>query len=235
MDLSKHELLFSKTRLRRYVTACKGDVYKGLKLYKYNIQASQALYPVLSVLEVALRNSIDREVSTYYKDSNWLITQKHDFAENRLLVYKDKSGKEMPDNFFIEKLEKAERKLSVRGIRVSHAKLLAELTFGFWVKFFDTCPIKILKGVPLQAFTNRPHVKLAKVHSHLNAIVTLRNRISHSEPICFNRESKLCITTMKQYQFDIEDALYWIDSDLSKWTQRLNFYKPVITRIKELV
>ena len=234
MNLTKHELLFSKTRLARYITACNGDAYKGLKLHKYNIQASQALYPVISVLEVALRNSIDRELSNYYKDTNWLITQKHDFAENSLLIYKDKSGKERPDNFFIEKLSKAERKLAMRGIAVSHAKLLAELTFGFWVKFFDTGPVKILKGVPLQAFTNKPGVKLAKVHSHLNAIVALRNRISHSEPICFNRESRLCLDTMRQYQSDIEDALHWLDSDLSEWTKRLNFYRPVITRINAL-
>lgn len=235
MNLTKHELLFSKTRLKRFIMACDGDVYKGLKLYKYNIQASQALYPVLSVLEVALRNSIDRELSKYYKDDNWLLTQKHDFAESPFLIYKHKNGKELTDLFFSEKLQKAERKLAARGIDVTHGKLLAELTFGFWVKFFDTGPIKVLKGVPLQAFTNKPGIKLAKIHSHLNAIVALRNRISHSEPICFNRESRLCPDTMRQYQSDIEDALYWLDSDLSEWTKKLNFYRPVIIRINELV
>lgn len=234
MDLAKHELLFSKARLARYISACKGDVNKGLSLYKYNIQASQALYPVISVLEIVLRNSIDRELSKYYKDSNWLMTQRADFAENPFLVYRNSHGKEQSDLFFREKLEKAENKLKYKGSPINHVKLLAELTFGFWVKFFDISPIKILKGVPLQAFTNKPGVKLVKVHSHLNSIVALRNRISHSEPICFDRTGKLCLDTMRQYQFDIEDALRWLDSDLSQWAEKLNFYKPVVIRIASI-
>jgi hypothetical protein len=205
-----------------------------MQLYKYNIQACQALYPVVSVLEIALRNSIDREMVKYYGDQNWLMTKRADFAENSLLVYKDKYGKEQTDTFFREKIEKAENKLKFRGAPLTHTKLLAELTFGFWVKFFDSGPIKILKGVPIQAFTNKPGVKLTKVHSHLNAIVALRNRISHSEPICFDRHGNLCLDTLRQYQFDIEDALRWLDSDLGLWAGKLNFYKPVIIRISNL-
>jgi hypothetical protein len=234
MDLAKHELLFSKTRIAGYISACKGDTNKGLKLYKYNIQASQALYPVISVLEVSLRNSIDSELSKHYSDANWLMTQRADFSENPFLVYKDKHGNDQSDLFFREKIEKAENKLRYKGSPLNHVKLLAELTFGFWIKFFDTSPIKILKGAPLQVFKNKPGVKLAKVHSHLNSIVALRNRISHSEPICFDRLGKLCLDTMLQYQFDIEDALRWLDSDLSVWAEKLNFYKPVVIRISGL-
>lgn len=61
MDIKKHESFFSKERLVRYISACNGNIAKALKLYKYNIQACQTLYPVISVLEVFLRNSIDRE------------------------------------------------------------------------------------------------------------------------------------------------------------------------------
>lgn len=139
-----------------------------------------------------------------------------------------------PDRFFIEKIQRAEDKLTFRREPITHGKLLAELTFGFWVKFFDTSPIKILKGVPLQAFTNKPGVKLKKVHSHLNAIVALRNRISHNEPICFNRQGQLCLDTMLEYYFNIEDALRWIDSDLGAWALKLNFFKPVLIRISKL-
>lgn len=234
MDLAKHEMLFSKIRLSRYITACNGDACKGMELYKYNIQASQALYPIISVLEVALRNSIDRELTKYYVDPNWLINKRCDFAENPLLVYKDQYGNEKSDFFFREKIEKAENKLKYRRTAISHVKLLAELTFGFWVKFFDTSPIKILKGIPLQAFTNKPGVKLAKIHSHLNSIVMLRNRISHSEPICFDRHGSLCLDTMRQYYFAIEDVLRWLDNDLKVWAEKLNFYKPVMKRISNL-
>lgn len=234
MDAAKHEVLFSKTRLARYITACNGDTSKALKLYKYNIQACQALYPVISVLEVALRNSVDREMCKHFRDNNWLLTRRADFADHPNLIYIDSKGIKRPDRFFAQKLQKAENKLISNGTTISHVKLLAELTFGFWVKFFDTNPIKILKGAPLQAFTNKPGVKLAKVHSHLNAIVNLRNRIAHSEPICFNRHGKLCLQTMRDYHFNIEDGLRWIDADLAIWAQKINFYRPVLIRISNL-
>lgn len=231
MDLAKHELFFSHARLARYLSAYNGNTDKGIQLYKYNIQASQALYPIISVLEVALRNSIDRELSKYYQDRDWLINQREHFALNSYMVYKDKTGTLRSDTFFKQKLEKAENKLRHKGLTITHFKLLAELPFGFWVKFYDTSAIKILKGAPLQAFANKPGVKLSKVHSHLNSIVTLRNRISHNEPICFGRNGKLCLDTLRQYQFDIEDALRWLDSDLYVWAQKLNFYKPVVIRM----
>ncbi len=234
MDSAKLESIFSTVRLSRYLNACGGNIEKGLELYKYNIQASQALYPLISVLEIALRNRIDRELAKHYKDQDWLLTQQADFADNPQLLYKDDFGVVRRDHFFRSKIDKAERKLTFRGSAITHVKLLAELTFGFWVKFYDTGPIKILRGAPLQAFTNKPGVKLARVHSHLNSIVTLRNRISHNEPICFDKHGKLCLDTLRQYIFDIEDALRWIDADLKEWSDKLNFYKPVVMRISKL-
>ncbi len=234
MDLPKHELLFSQIRLTRYLNACGGDPNKAILLYKYNIQASQALYPLISVLEIALRNGIDRELRKHFTDPDWLISRRNDFANHPDMVYKDRHGNIVSDHFFTEKLARAEDKLNYRGIHINHGKLLAELTFGFWVKFFDTNSIKILKGRPLQAFHNKPHIKLALVHSHLNSIVALRNRISHSEPICFNQTGNLCLVTIKKYEENITQALEWLHSDLRIWSDKMNFFIPVYNRIASL-
>lgn len=234
MDFPTHELLFSKIRLSRYLTACGGNQSKALSLYRCNIQASQALYPLISILEVALRNGIDRELTKHFGDSNWLITQRPQFSNHPLLTYKDKYGNPQPDHFFTDKLNKAEDKLRFRGVAITHGKLLAELTFGFWVKFFDTSPIKILKGVPLQAFANKPHIKLASVHSHLNSVVMLRNRISHSEPICFNITGALCLATIQSYEDKIMEALGWVNTDLKAWGEKINFFQPVYNRMAAL-
>lgn len=234
MDLAKHEMLFSKTRIARYISACKGDINKGLELYKYNIQASQALYPLISILEIALRNGIDRELSKHFKDSDWLITQRNLFANHPNMTKKDGRGNIESDHFFTEKLKKAEDKLNYWKEPINHVKLLTELTFGFWVKFFDVSPIKILKGVPLQAFSNKPSIKLATVHSHLNRIVELRNRISHNEPICFDSKSNLCLVTIAKYEEDISDAIKWVDADLDEWARKINFFTPVLNRLKKL-
>jgi hypothetical protein len=100
MDLPKHELLFSRIRLSRYLTACGGDPNKAVSLYKYNIQASQALYPLISVLEIALRNGIDRELVKHFKDNDWLIKQRNQFANHPDMTYKDYRGIIQSDHFF---------------------------------------------------------------------------------------------------------------------------------------
>lgn len=230
MNFSKHEYFFSQIRLSRYLNAYSGDATKAIKLYKANIQLSQAFYPLISILEVALRNGIDKQISKHFSDSNWLLTQRNQFANHPLLIYKDKRGTH-PDHFFIEKLKQAEDKLRFRGAPLIHGKLLAELTFGFWVKFFDNSPIKILKGTQLKAFKNSPGMPVTKVHSHLNSIVALRNRISHNEPICFDKLGNVCIVTMQCYETDILNALGWLDNDLRIWSEKVNFCKPVLSRI----
>jgi len=235
MDVSKYQLLFSQARFNRYVHACNHDIESAIALYKYNIQASQALYPLISILEVALRNGIDRVLMNHLKDDNWLLTQRHQFAHHPGMIYKDPRGNILFDGFFAEKLKKTETKLKHLCIPVTQGKLVSELTFGFWVKFFDTNAIKVLRGAPLDAFTNKPHKKLALVHSHLNSIVTLRNRIAHNEPICFDNSGNICLTTIKRYETNILEALGWLDADLKEWSNKINFFKPVYNRIVEIL
>jgi hypothetical protein len=182
MNITQHNSFFSIQRLNKYIIACKSDENKAILLYKYNIQLSQTLYPLISVLEIALRNLIDKELSKHFDDNNWLMTQRNVFANHPSLTYKDKYGKTQLDYFFSDKLRKAEEKLKFRQIPLSHGKILSELTFGFWVKFFDSNPIKILKGKPLQGFKNNPKMKLSEVHSHLNYLVTLRKQFHTVNP-----------------------------------------------------
>jgi hypothetical protein len=151
------------------------------------------------------------------------------------MVYKDVHGNICFDNFFAEKLKRAEDKLSSHRVSIAHGKLLAELTFGFWVKFFDVNSIKVLRGAPLDAFTTKPHKKLTLIHSHLNAIVTLRNRIAHNEPICFDKTGNVCLATIESYETNILEALGWLDTDLKQWSNKINFFRPVFNRIIEII
>lgn len=234
MELAKFEYFFSKPRLARYISACNGDNNKGLCLYKYNLQASQSLYPLISILEVSLRNGIDRELSKHFDDADWLMNQRSELAEHPKMVKKNSKGDLVPDRYFSIKLKKAEEALRFRKEPINHGRLLTEMTFGFWVKFFDTGPIKILKGVPLQAFANKPGINLTNLHSHLKGILDLRNRISHNEPICFDYKGSLCINTISQYESGICDAINWIDSDLGDWAEKMNFFRPILNRLKLL-
>lgn len=56
---------FSHKRIDSYNAS---DSKKAIRLYQINLMLCEALYPSLHCLEIALRNSIDREVSTEYGD-----------------------------------------------------------------------------------------------------------------------------------------------------------------------
>ena len=131
MDLPKHISLFSSARISRFIAALGGDEKKACALYKYNIQAAQTIHPLISILEVSLRNGIDRELAKHFQDSNWLLTQRNHFANNPNLTYTNYRGNILTDHFFTRKLRRAEEKLLVRGLSLTHGKLLAEMTFGF--------------------------------------------------------------------------------------------------------
>ena len=72
------------------------------------------------------------------------------------------------------------------------------------------------------------------VHSHLNSIVNLRNRIAHNEPICFDAKGAICLKTIKDYELNILDALGWIDNDLKEWAQQLNRFPGIYRNISLL-
>lgn len=65
------EKYFSTPRLQPYFNECKGNVSKSMELYQLNMRLAGAFWPLLSVLEVALRNAIDCQLIKYFKQDDW--------------------------------------------------------------------------------------------------------------------------------------------------------------------
>ncbi len=53
----------SKERLETYLRHHKNHFEKAISHYKINILISEAFYPLLAILEVGLRNSIDYQLT----------------------------------------------------------------------------------------------------------------------------------------------------------------------------
>src|SRR5688572_16063977 len=151
MDWARHEEIFSVERMERYLIACNQHADVAIKLYKYNIQASQTLYPILSTFEVSLRNALDRAIADFFADKDWLMSKRAQFADHSLMVQRDSKGMLRPDPYFGNKLMKAEKWLRLSNKTVTHGRLLSEMTFGFWLKFFEGKSIRILQAAPLNA------------------------------------------------------------------------------------
>lgn len=119
MKQEKFENIFSKERVSKYYKFYSNDVDKAMSLYVNNIKLSESLYPLLSITEISIRNSINRTMCNYYHSADWF-----EFL------------KEVPE-LYID-IESARNNLIRRKEIINNGKITAELTFGFWTKLFNS-------------------------------------------------------------------------------------------------
>ena len=133
MFYSLFEIALSKPRLGKYLVAVQGNHEKAMYLYKLNMQLSQALFGILHIFEVTLRNSIDLYYCSYFNNKDWLrdgCGEDGMFSQPGLT----RSGYDAK-----AKILKIQSKL---GESYSHDKLLTELSMGFWVYLFAPLEFK---------------------------------------------------------------------------------------------
>ena len=163
---------FSQPRFDRYLSANGKDPTKAVQLYRANLRLSQKMYTILSLFEVALRNSIDKHYSKKF-GPDWLLTQVQ------------------PGGFFWQKGCETSRNnlwntIGKLGNPFSNDRTVAAMNFGFWRYLFNSKEFAAGGSTLLQIFPNRPkgknHIGFFDDLSYINFV---RNRIAHHEPICF--------------------------------------------------
>jgi hypothetical protein len=161
--LPTFEDAISADRFSTYRLWANQDVALAKRLYTFNVQLSAALYGPLHMLEVALRNVADRQL-TAKCGANWM-----DDAQTLRMPYQ-------------QNCVTAARQQLLRDRKpATHGQTVAELNFGFWGSLFgrqshhlwgDLRPIFQAKGI------QRHSIAL-----QLSDFRTLRNRVAHYEPI----------------------------------------------------
>ena len=102
--------------IKQFISEDRFKSYENLEEYSNNLIFSQNAYIPLSILEVALRNALNNHLSEKISD----IWYEEDF------LTKDS----------IEKVSQAKSLLTKRRERTDKEKIIAELSFGFWVNLF---------------------------------------------------------------------------------------------------
>ncbi len=200
----------SQPRINVYLAQTGNDLEKAYKLYKINIELSEAFYPVLAVLEVALRNNINEKLKAHFNDSFWFKNY-------------------LPQQFqsFVSD---AEQKISSQHKTITADRIVAEFNFGFWNRLFNRHHGKLLWKILFHAFPFLPkHFrKRDTIDDSLYNIRTLRNRVYHYEPIFRNLEDL-------ESQYDnMLTFLSWMDKDLPNLLQGIDRFKDILYRAKSI-
>ena len=203
---------FSSQRLEKYINSYNGDVTKVAAHYKAKIALSESLYTSLSVFEVTLRHALSKELERMMGRKDWSSVFPSNPALKRLT----------------SEVTVAIRHISQRGEMVSPDKIIAELTFGFWVTLLNSeYELSLWKSLRL-AFPHMPKKdrKRKNVSSPCNALRKLRNRVFHHESICWDLD----------YITDIHNrvvmVLGWINKDMPSWLDEVDHFCKVVDEIR---
>ncbi len=198
--------------MERYFILYPNDESRAVKHYQSNIKLTEAFYTSLSVLEVALRNALSRELKTMTGRDDWYVI----FANTPGLTNLNKY------------ITQASKQIAGRHEQITTSKIIAELTLGFWVSLLNAEYERLLWKDLRRAFPYIPKKdrKRKNVSAPLNRFRAFRNRVFHNESICWN---------MKKVQ-EIHDELLlvleWINKDLPEWLTEIDRFENVQEQIK---
>lgn len=203
--------IISNERLKPYFAHHQGNQEKAIEHYKSNILVSEAFYPLLSILEIGLRNSIDNQLTLRFKDKNWF--ENHEFIK-------------IASRFQIDRISDARSNILSEKKEITSGRIISELSFGFWTSLFDTKFEMTLWKTLRLAFPNCPKEirKRRTMSSKFNSVRKLRNRIFHHEAITWNLDVVL------EYEKEILEALDWLNKYLISWLEGLNHLDNVIEK-----
>lgn len=209
MNVTKNQIknfikIVSMDRLDSY-KLLESDSYELLLArYIFNIKISETFYPILSALEIALRNNIYNAVCNI-KGKNWLMNEIH---SQSILSVNER-------NLLIESYNKLSKKHY--GKRITESGLVAELTFGFWVNLCKKSYKNSLWDKQSffenvfpdfdNYFTSPTWDKTKVIFPELKNILILRNRIFHHEIIINNKNG------IENMYDKVERVLYSLSKD----------------------
>ena len=178
------------------------DEKRAIAHYQCNIELAESFYPCLSILEVALRNALSRELETMTGREDWYA------------VFPTTPGLSNLNRY----ITKASKQIAGRHEIVTPSKIIAELTLGFWVSLLNAEYELLLWKHLRRAFPYMPkHLRQRKnVSSPLNSFRSFRNRVFHNESICWSMKR------VKEIHNELYQVMGWINKDLPTWALSLD-------------
>lgn len=198
--------------MKPYYDRYPGDEKKALRHYCQNIQLAEALLPSLSIYEVALRNSLIRELERMTGRKDWYA------YFSTIPALKDLDNQ----------VDVARQHIVKRGEMVTPDKINGELTMGFWVLLFNAKYERFLWKDLRKAFPKMPKAKRQRkyVSAPLNEIRDLRNRVFHNESISWS------LVRLEELHDSIIEVCGWINPAMPLWINTVERFEKVLLSVK---
>lgn len=168
-------------RFERFLVESGNRQLEACAKYRWNLKLSESLLPCFHAIEVTLRNSIHRAMVEKYlppgtpenpSDEWWFDVQ---IRGIHLLNQNDR-----------DEVVRVSDKIAKRGKAVTAPRVVAELSFGFWVNLlnddYDHTIVRPLLGSTFRKLKTGDRTQ-GWLRKTFGEILDLRNRAAHHEPL----------------------------------------------------
>jgi hypothetical protein len=203
--------LVSAPRFGRYVSAA-GSAELGAGLYAWNGRLTGAVHEEIGMIEVVLRNALDRQLVKYHQvalggDGSWYADPLMPWKSARIA----------------DQIGRARTQATAHGrVPELHGKVIAELTFGFW-RYVLAAPYQNALWAPAlrHAFPQLRPARRGAVYQLVDRLNAVRNRVAHHEPV-----HALNIAARHR---DVLLLASWIDIAAASWIEETSRVSDVLS------
>ena len=223
-ELHDLQLTTSAARLSSYPqflgTTTAAEAYGA---YMWNVAISAAFTPIVHAVEVGFRNALNNEMSATYGNhwfEHWVVKDANTLRANgKLAATKKSTGERLVEEAVKKITSRDHPKGAPAGYKPSWQRILAEMTFGFWVnflvkRFWDiNTKSKLWPNHLTGVFPGAPsRMKVpGSLHNAFGEIVDMRNRIHHHEPLWKHHSVSSCADALSHLNGQLGSALEKLD------------------------
>jgi len=218
--------------LKKYGPRPGEDELDALARYAWNLALSEALYPAISLVEIAVRNRVNVVLAKKFQ-----ITRPGQYVDVPSWLDANPSVLDQKEQPWITDAKKKLRQENARrrfdDRELTPGRLVAALSWGFWTALFDarydengSAPHQLWPSLAPDMFPGMPRTLRTRSDAsrYLNQIRDLRNRVSHHEPIWDTGPDGL---TLQKRHGDLMDFLGWVDAPSRELARRLDRFPPI--------
>lgn len=164
----------SPQRMASFLESAGGDRDLAINMYEWNNEFSAALWQLISLLEVAVRNSIDKKMCDRQvalgRSEHWIFDDSFELGRSR----EDAIKHQQP----YKDIDRAIRQVQKNGKKLTPSQIISETPFGFWNQLIGK-KNQFLWPDLAGAFPFAPSRDQKYISTLFSDIRDTRNRISH--------------------------------------------------------